>query len=82
MSMGKITVFVDEGLIKHTLQVTNLKTKKDVIEAGLRELVRKKNQELLQQELGSFDLDLSRKELILTLRRHLVSTCLRKIGVR
>lgn len=63
MSMGKITVFVDEGLIKHALQVTNLKTKKDVIEAGLRELVRKRNQELLQQELGSFDLDLSLKEL-------------------
>jgi Arc/MetJ family transcription regulator len=55
----KTTVFVDEGLIKQALRMTNLKTKKDVIEAGLRELVRKRNQELLQQELGSFDLDLS-----------------------
>jgi len=63
MAMGKTTVFVDETLIKHALQVTNLKTKKDVIEAGLRELVRKRNQELLQQELGSFDLDLSLREL-------------------
>ena len=61
--MGKTTVFVDETLIRHALQVTNLKTKKEVIEAGLRELVRKKNQELLRQELGCFDLDLSVKEL-------------------
>jgi len=63
MSMGKTTVFVDEVLIRDALRVTNLKTKKEVIEAGLQELVRKKNQELLQQELGSFDLDLSLKEL-------------------
>ena len=63
MSMRKTTVFVDETLIKQALQMTNLKTKKEVIAAGLRELVRKKNQELLQQELGSFDLDLSLKEL-------------------
>jgi Arc/MetJ family transcription regulator len=61
--MGKTTVFVDETLIRHALNVTHLKTKKDVIEAGLRELVRKKNQELLRRELGSFDLDLSLKVL-------------------
>jgi Arc/MetJ family transcription regulator len=61
--MGKTTVFVDETLIRQALQVTELKTKREVIEAGLRELVRKKNQELLQQELGSFDLDLSLREL-------------------
>jgi hypothetical protein len=40
-----------------------LKTKKEVIEAGLKELLRKKNQELLRQELGSFDIDLSLDEL-------------------
>jgi Arc/MetJ family transcription regulator len=61
--MGKITVFVDETLIRQALKATGLKTKREVIEAGLRELVRKKNQELLQKELGSFDLDLSLKEL-------------------
>jgi Arc/MetJ family transcription regulator len=61
--MGKTTVFVDEILIRQALDATQLKTKKEVIEAGLRELVRKKNQELLQQELGSFDLNLSLREL-------------------
>jgi len=61
--MGKTTVFVDDALMNQALRVTNLKTKKEVIEAGLRELLRRKNQELLGQELGSFDLDLTLKEL-------------------
>ena len=61
--MGKTTVFVDEVLISHALKVSKLKTKKEVIEAGLKELLRKKNQELLRQELGSFDIDLSLDEL-------------------
>jgi Arc/MetJ family transcription regulator len=61
--MGKTTVFVDEVLISHALKVSKLKTKKEVIEAGLKELLRKKNRELLRQELGSFDIDLSLDEL-------------------
>jgi len=40
-----------------------LRTKKDVIEAGLKELVRKKNRDLLRGELGTFDMDLSLDEL-------------------
>ncbi len=61
--MAKTTVFIDDILIKDALKVTNLKTKKEVIEAGLRELVRKRNRELLRKELGSFDIDLSLEEL-------------------
>ena len=61
--MGKTTVFINDSLIDEALKVSNLKTKKDVIEAGLRELVRKRNRELLRQELGSFDIDLSLEEL-------------------
>jgi len=61
--MGKTTVFVDETLIELALKASKLKTKKEVIEAGLKELVRKKNQELLRQELGSFDIDLPLDEL-------------------
>ena len=57
--MKKTTVFVDEALIELALKASKLRTKKQVIEAGLKELVRKKNQELLRRELGSFDIDLS-----------------------
>ena len=61
--MGKTTVFIDDNLIQDALTVTNLKTKKEVIEKGLRELLRMKNRELLSEELGTYDLDLSLEEL-------------------
>jgi Arc/MetJ family transcription regulator len=61
--MGKTTVFIDEDLIKNALKATNLKTKKEVIEKGLRELLRRKNRELLLHELGTFDLDITLEDL-------------------
>jgi Arc/MetJ family transcription regulator len=61
--MGKTTVLIDEVLIKEALRATNLKTKKSVIEMGLKELLRIKNRELLRCELGTFDIDLSLEEL-------------------
>jgi len=63
MYMGKTTVVIDDTLIEEAMKVTTLKTKKDVIEKGLRELLRMKNRELLRKELGTFDLDLSISEL-------------------
>ncbi len=63
ISIGKTTVFIDETLIDLALKASNLKTKREVIEAGLKELVRKRNRELLRQELGTFDMDLSLGEL-------------------
>lgn len=61
--MKKTTVFVDEVLIELALKASKLRTKKEVIEAGLKELVRKKNRDLLRGELGTFDIDLSLDEL-------------------
>ena len=61
--MKKTTVFIDEALIEIALKASKLRTKKEVIEAGLKELVRKKNRDLLRGELGSFDIDLSLDEL-------------------
>ncbi len=61
--MGKTTVVIDEKLMQEALRVTNLKTKKEVIEKGLRELLRRRNREVLRQELGTFDIDLSLEEL-------------------
>ena len=61
--MGKTTVVIDETLINEALRATNLKTKREVIEKGLKELLRTRNRELLRQELGTFDIDLSIDEL-------------------
>ena len=61
--MGKTTVVIDDKLINTALQVTQLKTKKAVIEEGLREIIRKKNREILCKELGTFDLDITLESL-------------------
>ena len=61
--MKKTTVFVDEVLVELALKASKLRTKKEVIEAVLKELVRKKNRDLLRGELGTFDIDLSLDEL-------------------
>lgn len=61
--MGKTTVVIDDNLINTALQVTQLKTKKAVIEKGLREIIRKKNREILCKELGTFDLDITLESL-------------------
>jgi Arc/MetJ family transcription regulator len=61
--MKRTTVLIDEALLELALKVSKLRTKKEVIEAGLKELVKRKSQELLRQELGSFDIDLSLAEL-------------------
>ena len=57
--MQKTTVVIDEKLIEAAMKVTRLGTKREVIEEGLRELVRKRGRELLRSELGSFNLDLT-----------------------
>ncbi len=61
--MAKTTVVIDDGLLEEAMRVTGVKTKKQVIAAGLRELVRRRNLEALRQELGTFDLALSLEEL-------------------
>ncbi len=45
------------------MKAAGVRTKREAIEAGLRELVRRKNLEALQEELGTYELDLSLEEL-------------------
>ena len=59
----KTTVVIDEELLREAMEATGAKTKHEAIEAGLRELVRRKNLKALREELGSFDLELSLEEL-------------------
>ena len=61
--MGKTTVIIDDNLLKAAIEVTKAKSKREVIEKGLRELVHKKNIEALRNELGTFDLSLTLKKL-------------------
>ena len=61
--MAKTTVDIDERLLREARDVTHLKTKKAIIERGIRELLRMNTQRILKQELGSFEIDLSLDEL-------------------
>ncbi len=61
--MAKTTVVIDDELLEEAMRVTSAKTKKQVISAGLKELIRRKNLEALRQEAGTFDLALSLEEL-------------------
>jgi len=61
--MKRTTIWINEELLKEALEVTGARSKREVIEAGLRLLVRWHNKELLRKELGTFELDLSLEEL-------------------
>ena len=61
--MAKTTVVIDDELLDEALKASGAKTKKEVIAAGLRELVRRQNLEALRRELGTFDIALSPEEL-------------------
>lgn len=59
----KTTVVIDDELLQKAMKAAQTKTKRETIEAGLRELVRRKNLEAFIKELGTFDLALSLEEL-------------------
>ena len=61
--MHKTTVEIDEKLLEKAMKLSGLKTKKRVIEFGLKELVKSINRDLFKKELGTFDLDLSLEDL-------------------
>lgn len=61
--MHKTTVEIDEKLLYQAMKASGAKTKKQAIEYGLIELIRSINRNLLREELGTYDLDLSLKDL-------------------
>ncbi len=61
--MAKTTVIIDDKLLDEAMKATGANTKRQVITAGLKELIHKRNLEAFRQELGTFDLALSVEEL-------------------
>jgi len=59
----KTTVEIDDDLIREAMKALKVKTKREAIETGLREVLRRKNLAALRKELGTFDLDLDLDEL-------------------
>ena len=63
MYMKKTTLLIDEKLLNAAIEAIGVRTKKEAVEAGLRSLVRHRNREELRKELGTFEMDLTLKEL-------------------
>ena len=61
--MSKTTVVIDDRLLDDAMKAVAARTKRAAIEAGLRELIRKRNREALRRELGTYDLDLTFRDL-------------------
>lgn len=59
----KTTVMIDEKLLNQAVRAIGARSKREAIEAGLRELVKQMNRDALRRELGTFDLDLTLAEL-------------------
>ena len=59
----KTTVVIDDNLLREAMKATGIRTKRAVIEMGLRELIRKNKLEAFKEELGTFDLELSLQKL-------------------
>ena len=61
--MRKTTVVIDEKLLRDAMETIGAKTKKQTIEAGLREFIRHNEREALRRELGTYDLDIDLETL-------------------
>lgn len=63
VKMYKTTVVIDEKLLETAIKIAGVKSKREAIEAGLRELIRARNRDVFRKELGTFDIDISLKDL-------------------
>jgi Arc/MetJ family transcription regulator len=63
----RTNIVIDDMLMKQAMQASGLKTKKDVVELGLRTLLRLRNQEKIKAFRGkldwSGDLDVMRTDI-------------------
>ena len=53
----RTNIVIDDNLMKQALESTGLKTKKEVVEEGLRALIKMKNQSMLKSLRGKLNWD-------------------------
>ncbi len=61
--MGKTTVVLDENLLEDAREAIGARTKKETIETALREIVKKRQRDLLRKEMGTYKLNLTQEDL-------------------
>ncbi len=60
----RLSITVDERLLERALRVSGAKTKREAIEMGLLELLRRASRERMISHAGKVDLALTVKELL------------------
>jgi Arc/MetJ family transcription regulator len=57
------TIDIDEKLLKEAMRLTQARTKKELINKALKELIKRKRIEEFRRKLGQFDLDIDLQQL-------------------
>ncbi|MCZ6479930.1 MAG: type II toxin-antitoxin system VapB family antitoxin [candidate division NC10 bacterium] len=60
----RLSVTVEKQLLEKAIRVSGAKTKREAIEMGLRELLRRASRERMIEHAGKVDLGLTLKELL------------------
>lgn len=60
----RLSVTVDKGLLERAIRVSGAKTKREAIEMGLRELLRRASRERMIAHGGKIDMAITVKELL------------------
>ena len=61
--MKKTTVVLDETLLQEAKDAIGAKTKKETIETALSEVVKRRQRELLIEEMGTYNFDLEQDDI-------------------
>ena len=59
----RTTINIDKGLLEEALKLSNIRTKKELINLSLKEFIRKRHLGKLKRRLGKCDLDLNLSSL-------------------
>jgi len=61
--MSRTTLDIDDKLLEKAMHLAGARTKTEVVELALQELVRERERDLLRRELGTFELQLDLEAL-------------------
>jgi len=59
----RTTINIDKGLLEEALKLSNIRTKKELINLSLKEFIRRRHLRKLKRRLGKCDLDLNLSSL-------------------
>ena len=59
----RTTINIDKGLLEEALKLSNIRTKKELINLSLKEFIRRRHLVKLKRRLGKCDLDLNLSSL-------------------